>query len=241
MLTNFITFALRPRYVLPLADAPEPRTGQTIRLFLAEYPLFLSTVLLSMGVLAGYNYFTGGDSLRISSPGKQFTPLTLIMTVFLLVLFIEWLFRSMLRLTPGRLSGMIWLGLFVLVGTFTEVGKRATNEYFTLWALLAWLVLSFLLSRYLKRPAVFARIEAFWQRHFRWIFYGMTLLYGLFWMNKTEFEGWQVLLFPVLLMSGLFSGLYLGYVRMRFGFWYAVVVQALIMSVPLTLELLYIR
>ncbi len=240
MLTNFKTFALRPRYVLPMADAPEPSTAQTIRLFLAEYPLFLSTVLLSMGVLLGYNYFTGGDSLRFSSPGKHFSPLTLIMAVFFLVVFIEGLFRSMLRLTPGRLAGAIWLSLFILISVFTEEGKRATNEYFLLWALLAWLVLSFLLGRYLKRPVVFARIEMFWQRHFRWIFYGMALLYGLFWINKISLDGWQMLLFPVLLLPGLLSGLYLGYVRMRYGFWYAVFVQALIMSLPLTLELMRI-
>ena len=162
------------------------------------------------------------------------------MTIFFMILFIELLFRSVLRLTLGRVSGLIWLGLFIVLSMVTEPGERMMGKEFFPWAIGAWLVASILLNRFLKRPTVFARIEQVWQAQFRWIFYGSALLYALFWVGSSKLTDWQLLFWPVLLASGGLIGLYLGYVRMRYGFWYAVLVQTLIMSVPVGLELMRI-
>ena len=59
-------------------------------------------------------------------------------------------------------------------------------------------------------------------------------------MGNSKLTDWQLFFWLVPLASGGLIGLYLGYVRMRYGFWYAVLVQTLIMSVPVGLELMRI-
>ena len=221
-------------------DSPTKKTGFVATLFLAEYPLVISCVALLAGLLFFYDYLTGQNFLRLTIPGKHGTLLTFTTTTFFLALFIEVLFRLILRLTSGRIAKLVALLLFVLISGFGKEGKRATNEYFFLWAILALVILWLGMDYYLKQATVFARIESFWQRHFRWIFYALTLVYALFWLNKASLAGWQLLLFPVLLAPSLLISAYLGYVRMTYGFWYAVLVQSLLLSVPLTLELTHI-
>ena len=173
MFASFQTYALHPQYVLPLSDAPATPTA---RLFFRELPLALGIVVVSIATFLARNYLTDQDGLQIFSTDRHYPVLTVVMTILFLILLIELLFRAVLRLTPSRVSGFIWGGLFVLASTLMEPGKQAMGKDFFLWAMGAWLVTSFLLGRFLKRPTVFARLEQVWQAQFRWIFYGSALL-----------------------------------------------------------------
>lgn len=103
-----------------------------------------------------------------------------------------------------------------------------------------WSGVAVIMSRYLKRPAVFARINMFWQANFRWIFYVITFLYamGKIGGHLDTLTNWHVLLLPILLLSGLLSGFYFGYIRMKYGFWYAVAVHILLIATPLAVEMM---
>ena len=237
MFLSFRTYALRPQYILPLADAPDTRQPNVFRLFLAEYPLILGVVVLSIALMLANSLITGNDATRLFSAAKHPTLLPMLLTGFFLVLFIELLFRYVLWVSPGRLTGLVALVSFIWLSVAFGDIKAATNPYAIAWALPAWGLLIGLLNWILKRPAVFTRIETFWQRAFCWIFYGSALLYGSFFFRGISVMNEHGIWLPLLLGPALLIGLYLGYVRMRFGFWYAVLVQTLIMSVPIGLEI----
>src|SRR5690606_35274026 len=67
-------------------------------------------------------------------------------------------------------------------------------------------------------------VSIFWQRNFKIIFYLVAILFGL--IHSLNFENeWNwllILLLPILILSQSVTGLFLGYIRLRLGFFWAV-------------------
>lgn len=123
---------------------------------------------------------------------------------------------------------------------YVRTSPETTNEWTMLGIFAIWFITLFLVIRYLKRPAVYIRINTFWQTNFRWIFYGLTFLYAIRGVDN-QFDmvmGWRLVLLPVLLLASLLGGFYFGYLRMKYGFWYAVVVHSVIVMVSLAPEMI---
>jgi len=87
---------------------------------------------------------------------------------------------------------------------------------------LVLLVVNILIASECPDTQVFKR---FYSRHPRLIFYGLTLLFGAIHINNYTPESWYLL--PLLVFPQTISGLFLGFVRMRYGFWWAVFMHAL--------------
>ncbi|RYC67586.1 CPBP family glutamic-type intramembrane protease [Spirosoma sordidisoli] len=236
---DFTAFTRQPRYLLPLDETPGQRTTATASLFLAEYPLFLTVSALSIGSLLLTSHLTGQDVLRLLNPSSRFPLTVLIVAGLVAPVLSETLFRFMLRLTPARLEVAVALLLLVLIDLSYKGIKAVLNEQAVFWVVPVWIVVVWQLSRCIRRPAVYTQIERFWQVNFRWVFYGLALVYALFRVDNTvSLTDWQVLWLPVLLLPGWLIGLYLGYVRMKYGFWFAVAVHALMMSLSIGLEII---
>ena len=161
----------------------------------------------------------------------------LIVALVVAVMLIETAFRSILRLTPNRLSNLVSLLLLVLLSMFYRDIKAVTHPYAGLWLLAIWAVLTYGVRQLVKQQVLYCRIESFWISSFRCIFYGIAILYALLRVsNATVLSHWQILL-PALLLLRLLTGFYLGYVRMKYGFWFAVAVHTLTMATPVLLAL----
>lgn len=68
------------------------------------------------------------------------------------------------------------------------------------------------------------KIKQFWGNNFRWFFYGSAICFGI--VHASNFENERTLLFflfiPIITLSQSLGGLIIGYLRLKFGFWYGV-------------------
>ncbi|MDF0720347.1 CPBP family intramembrane metalloprotease [Kaistella sp. PBT33-4] len=82
--------------------------------------------------------------------------------------------------------------------------------------------------------------SVFWQRNFRIIFYLVAILFGL--IHSFNFENeWNwlfILLLPLLILSQSVTGLFLGYIRLRLGFFWAILFHACFNFVLITIPYL---
>ena len=207
---------------------------------MAELPLFLGLVILSIGASSVSVYITGHDVYKplIQHMGSSMSALAVALPIAVLVE--EAVFRSILRVTPNRLRNIGSLLLWIPLGYHYHAIKEMTNEYALLWLVPVWLLVAYGLGMYLKRPTVFARIETFWRTNFNWIFYAIGLLYAFLKIadDVSYLKDWQLLLLPVTVLSSVWSSFYFGYVRMVYGFWYAVAVHILLLVALLTPEVI---
>ena len=237
---SFKTYVRQPIYQQPLADLPGNSSVKLIRQFLNESPLILGLVLVLTGVNMLTRYTTGTGFFRSLVEKYSSAIGILIVAGFIAVIIQEATFRAILRPTPNRLRNITALLLLVPVGQYHRFFQDSTNGLALLWPVPVWFLAVYLLNRYLKQPVVFDRILTFWQVNFRWIFYGIALLYVFpkITGNINTLTSWQLVMMPFILLTLLVNGLYFGYVRMKYGFWYAVAVHALTLIVMLLPEMI---
>jgi hypothetical protein len=71
-------------------------------------------------------------------------------------------------------------------------------------------------------PALEVALMAFWTRQFRWIFWGVALVFGLAHLGRYELH-WEHLPFvPLIILPQVLSALIYGVARLRFGLAYAI-------------------
>ena len=241
-LTNFQNYIYRPAYKQPLSDQPGTQRPEIIRRFLAEYPLITGLLILSAGITLLTQYVTDEDVYKSVTQRLISSLVVSLIALPLAVVIEEAVFRLILRLTPNRLRNIAALLLWIPLGYYYHTIKEVTNEFAMLWLIPVWAVVAYGLGRYLKHPAVFARIDTFWQTNFRWIFYGMAGLYAFIKIinDIDTLVAGQLLLLPLLLLTGLLNAFYLGYLRMTYGFWYAVLVHTLLLMAALAPEVIRI-
>ncbi len=236
---NFQNYIRYPQYQQPLVDVPGTTPGKTVRQFLKEYPLLVLLLLASIGTILLTSYVTGYDAYESISERLHSSMGIWLVAVPLAVLLEEAVFRSILRLTPNRLRNIAALVVFMLVCCCYGPIQNIAGGKAGLWMVIGWGLVTYLLDLYLKRPVTFARINLFWQTHFRQVFYAVAGLYALSKIvdDIRTLTGLHLLLVPVLLLVGLLSGFYFGYIRMTYGFWYAVAVHSLLLLASLALEM----
>ncbi|ADB41108.1 hypothetical protein [Spirosoma linguale] len=235
---DFQYYLRRPQYRQPLSDLPGQKPALTFRRFLGAYPLSLVVLLIAAGNIIVARLITGEPIFRPLLVRYSSSVGLLLFAVVLAVMVEEALFRSILRLTPKRLRNLLALALWIPLGYYYHSLKEMSNEFALFWIMLVWATVVYGLNYYLKRPAVFARIERFWKANFRWIFYSVGVVYGFMKIidDVGTLKDAQVLLLPVLLLSSLLNGFYFGYIRMKYGFWYGVAVHVLVLLAALAPE-----
>ena len=243
--TSFIKFQnyiRRPQYQQPLTNLPGSYPGKTARKFLNEYPVLVTLLLATVGTIFLTEYVTGQDMYQ-SISGRLHSSMGIwLVAVPLAILLEESIFRAVLLLTPRRLRNVAAFLVFVLVCYSYGPVKEIAGTTAGIALIIGWGVTTYWLDSYLKRPATFTRINQFWQTNFRQVFYAVAVLYALAKIvdDLGTLTHWQLLLLPILLLTGLVNGLYFGYVRMTYGFWYAVAIHLLLLLVSLALDVVHI-
>ena len=82
-------------------------------------------------------------------------------------------------------------------------------------------------------------VKAWWNTHFSWVFYIFSVAFALIHIfNFEEFPLKVILLTPIITLPQLILGLGMGYLRMRFGFWYGYLFHVLNNGFAVTVFLL---
>ncbi|QKZ11761.1 hypothetical protein [Spirosoma sp. KUDC1026] len=229
---NFQYYVSQPVYQTPLSDRPDHSLVRNLRQFANESALFLFLMGFTMTFGLAYIHVTGNHLFRDLIEKYQSRMIVLVVSLLIAVTLEEGLFRAILRMTQQNLRYIATVLTFLLIGVWYKPLKELVGPMVGFGMIGVWFVTSLVLDRYLKRPAVFARVLAFWQANFGKLFYVTSLVYALVKIadDISWLTGWQLLFVPALLGLSLISGFYFGYVRMKYGFWYAVAVHSLILA-----------
>jgi len=207
LLGIFLKFLRSPDLEAPSGSfTPRESLIQILRLYSLEYTTVIS-VLFLLDVLNApsgeqiENYFeTPAISLFISA-------------IVLAPLIEETIFRLPLR--PFILNITVFSSLIVyLVSLWTQPYNFIQNG-----------VLLILLNVIVgSRCSNTKMLQRFYRRYSRFIFYSFTLLFGALHIMNYEPESWKLL--PLLVFSQTLGGLLLGFVRIHYGFGWAIFLHA---------------
>lgn len=179
---------------------------------------FLLIAILSLIVIAFTHVFKFEYKAHHSSVVGMF-----LSTVLLAPLFEESLHRFLLKPT---LKNLTFYPLIILPMTSLLVWKQ---RYIT-FTVVVILVLLVLLLLWKRRTHLF-KVQRKFIRYFAYIFYFSTLSFGLVHLANftfNEINSWIVLICSLLVMPQFVAGSIVGYIRMKYGFLYAILFHTLI-------------
>lgn len=224
---------------------PDHRIEERSASFLVSCTLFLSFSLIRFaGILLEVNgfrplvlYYTGQELAR----QQTITGLSALVIGALVMapLMEETAYRWGLRFSPVRTAVSLGLIAFYWLpygGTYSGNLNALTEPGFYLMLGMA-LVVGLTVYSLLRIPAIEARVQAAWERHFGWVFYGSVLLFGLMHIFNVREITWIVIgLAPFITFQQIVLGLFNGYVRMRFGLGQAIIQHALFNAIPVIIQ-----
>ncbi|WP_234735105.1 CPBP family glutamic-type intramembrane protease [Tellurirhabdus bombi] len=231
--TDFLSYVKNPGYVQPVNVVGFSKVTLFIRLFLTQCPFWLGSGFLAAFVVLQFEKWTGADLRQHHAiHGWSF----FVAAVLIVPLVEETMFRFSLQLTPGRLASALSIMLLLVLFRLYNNLSSATPQYLVVGIFAMWSLASYLLVKWIRQPRLFGRIEAFWRQHFRVIYYLSAFSFGFFHLsNCVELSVWHLALAPLITLPQIVLGFYQGYVRMTYGFWYAVGLHMLVNLGPVTL------
>lgn len=157
--------------------------------------------------------------------------------ILLIPMLEELMFRFGLRFRRGYFTFLSWI--LLLVG-----GIYAFKMLPLPWALgTAGILVALMVIYQLKANAIGGYLERIWPRVYGILFYSVAIVFGLIHLiNFTDFNyaSLAVLLIPVLVGSQIWGGLLMGYMRVKYGFFWGFFLHAAHNAVFMGLGLLTI-
>ncbi len=227
MSTILFSYIKKPVYISENAPMKFIVFVGTLMLFyLISIPSSVVIVILQM-------FNTLPDS-SLNSMGNAVN--TILFVVILGPILEELIFRASLRISRLYFSICSSVSLIAFLKLFF-LGSYSNLIY--LFFIPASLLLFFIFS-YKKR--LFSSIERFWHKNFEVLFYTSSVLFGMMHLlNYEDIHWWMIIISPLLTLPYIIMGLFLGFIRMNYGFFYAVVFHVVINtigSVPILVKLL---
>jgi hypothetical protein len=231
--TDFLSYVKQPDYGQPVNVVGFEKVILFIRLFLTQCPFWLGSGFLAAFVVIQIEKWTGADLRQHHvAHGWSF----FVAAVLIVPLLEETMFRFSLQLTPGRLASAITIIMLVVLHSFYNKLSSTTPQYLVVGTFALWCLAGYLLVKWVRQPALFGRIDAFWRQHFRLIYYVSALSFGFWHLNNcAEVTVLHLALAPLITLPQIVLGFYQGYVRMTYGFWYAVGLHMMVNMGPVAL------
>jgi hypothetical protein len=194
--------------------------------------LFFTSVLLVYGSTFVLQLF-------ISQPVSEISDLSfeklVLFALLLAPLFEELVFRLSLIYSKLNLSISLSLAIASIITSVLDIRLLTlfggVTFFFAFCSL--YIVLNNLTDFQLK-------IESFWEKHFILVFYILSFLFGIFHMANYQLNSFSALTLAfVFSVPQIIGALFLGFVRIRLGFIWAVVMHVLFNAVPFGLMLVF--
>lgn len=217
LLGQFLRFLRRPIYTVNT-----PKDHQGIGDILKLYSLVI-IVVLALGLISSQI----ASSFRfdhILQNEETISPAMLVsFGIIVAPILEEMIFRLPLRYTPLNLT--LPLHFFSVTLVLVLVGSKIVSPLLAALLLVAVVSLGLLLRLWLKRKVNPKKIHTFYERFIGWLVYGSSLIFGL--VHVTNFDlaarpGQIWLLTPLLVLPQIALGIFLAFVRLRYGFWWSV-------------------
>ncbi|ADB37673.1 CPBP family glutamic-type intramembrane protease [Spirosoma linguale] len=150
---------------------------------------------------------------------------SIIFTIIILApMFEEILFRVSLKYSLKNLTLMLTFIFYLVSGAIAFPFENVFNIVIrSIISILFGLLFYILINRSIKLKSM---IEIFWLRHTKFIFYMSILLFGLSHLLNYPINIKLLLYIPLLTLSQIFSGIILGYVRLKYGIIYSFFIHA---------------
>ncbi len=183
---------------------------------------------------------------KISNPPSQLAPLSLLIASYLLFLIPVFASTGFLSLAEKfgvfepndhaimkMLDQIPAIGVLAFAVVFAPIAEETIFRLPLRWPR-AYLFRILLFPIYITGPnslqGTKASIHQWWNRNYRFIFYGVAIAFGL--IHATNFlssgSSSQMLLWaPLLVLPQVLLGVLLGFIRLRLGFWWAILTHAL--------------
>ena len=223
-------------------DKPDTAPGASGKLRVLLQVLLIDIVIcmLLTGVLEGLErlgwYSTDSHAVAEMLYALPVWGMLLLGVVFIPLLE-ELIFRFGLRFRRGFFGVLFTIVLLVLAGFGFKLLPL-------LWALGVMLALGVVLVLYfINAYAIGNYLEQVWPRKYRYVFYTVAFLFGLIHItNFTDFNyaSAALLLIPIIVAPQIWAGLALGYMRVKYGFFWGFYLHAAHNAFFFTLGLLFL-
>ncbi len=150
----------------------------------------------------------------------------LLMTIFFVPVMEETVFRLSLIFKPIYLS----LSLSVLISLFVHT---IVNKFITIIVFLLFFILIYRLTTVFK-----TRLVSFWNRNFQYLFYSLSILFGLVHIGNYNYTiGYQYIISPLLVFPQIAIGFVLSFIRIfyRKGFFIGIIYHIVINMISVSI------
>lgn len=211
---DFLYFVVHPKPSLKSNEPVRFKVVTSVFLFLIKF-----TFSILIASLVGLFYEP--QNLTDQSMSERFSPLLyLAVGGLILPFFEEMLFRLSLIFKPIYLSLSLACGSYYLLTKLVFESKLSLVDDTFLMRVgvgLAVGLISFLIFR---NSLIKQFLSEFWKNKFTLIYYASAVIFAWLHVFNFELSLLNLLLMPILTLPQLFSGLISGYLRIRFGFLY---------------------
>lgn len=215
LLGRFLKFLRHPQYTVNVATEHQGIID-VLRLYALTLLIVLPLGILSARIATNLQSTNAIEDLARTVPIWEI----IMLAVVLAPLWEEAAFRLPLRYTPINLAIPFSLGMMLVF--LSLIDHQVLPAEAALPLLVGIIVLGMLLRFWLKQRNA-KTIHTIYEKWIGWLFYGLALAFGLIHIgNFTSLSGQAWLLTPILVLPQTVIGVFLGFIRLRYGFWWAV-------------------
>jgi hypothetical protein len=222
IIVEFIRFILKPNAELVLI--------RFYKKLLNFFILLICSLIIVYGLTIVLQMFINQPASKVND--LSFAKLILF-ALLLAPLFEELVFRLSLIYSKLNLSISLSLAIASIITSVFDI--RLLTWFGGVTFFLAFCVLYIVLN---NLTTFQIKIEGFWEKYFILVFYILTFLFGIFHMANYQLNSFSALTLAfVFSIPQIIGALFLGFVRIRLGFIWAVILHVLFNAVPFGLIL----
>lgn len=225
---NPVWYFIKLKEVFNFLLRPVPVQKKHIKRIDLARDLFVLLIIdfVLSGLLVVSTMFIDQSPVILSKGRELFSPLTMLLIGSTIIPVLEeTAFRLAIIFKPVYLafSGAI-LTYYIFTKGIYQTYNLDLGDHFVVRAG-AGIVMGFIIFFVSQRFA--DQLKIFWQKNFRYIFYLSVILFGSVHILNYGLTPENILLMPLLTLPQLLGGVVLGYIRVQYGFIYAIVVHGL--------------
>lgn len=219
LLGQFLKFLRHPYYTVNVSTHHRDIID-VLRLYALTLLIVLPLGVISAKVAANLQASSAVEDFAKTIPIWQI----FIFAVALAPLWEEAAFRLPLRYTPTNLAIPLSFGLMLVMSTL--LANKVLPEVLALPFLGAILAFGVMLRLWLKEREA-KKIHTFYEKWIGWLFYGLAIAFGLIHIGNFTSAGAPAwFLAPLLVLPQTALGVFLGFIRLKHGFWWSVFAHA---------------
>lgn len=232
LLKEIINFIKDPHNEPDLVKSTKLKVYDTIGIYILKMVCLIPVLLFFAIVYDPVN-------VQSANMAERFSPLVfLLIGGFILPLVEEIAFRLSLIYKSIYFSlSSTALIYYFLTKAIYHTKISAVDETFVTRVLVS-LLIGFILFAIQNLKPVEKLLTAFWDRHFRYIFYTTCLVFAWIHISKYELILLNILLLPILTLPQLMSAIIYGYTRVLFGFRYPLILHSVMNVIAIGLSFL---